>query len=170
MTGNAIVMGRRGTSWSSEQEWIDRELEWFSRQNRPDVADLPGDLGKLVLHIHENLFDVALNVSSAKRSCQMRNNNVTTRFRVVLGVGIHEYIEALRMDAAGWLLRECGVRVYLVAMAVGYAHLETFCRAFQRRFGCTPSQHREVDVYVLGFNVSREKIKNHSQEAMSNQI
>lgn len=145
MTENLAVLGRRGLSWSREQEWIDRELERFCQQSPPEVAALPADIGRIIIHIHENLFDADLNVNTVKRSCRARNNNVTSRFRRFVGVGIHEYIEALRMEAAEWVLREGGSRIYLVAMAIGYTHLETFCRAFQRRFGCTPSRHRKIE-------------------------
>jgi AraC-like DNA-binding protein len=144
LTETSIVLGKRGVGFGREQEWIDRELERFCRQSQPDLATLPADIRRLVIHIHENLFDAALNVNAVKRSCGVRNNNVTIRFRAVVGVGIHEYIEALRMEAAGWVLREGAFRIYLVAMAIGYTHLETFCRAFQRRFGYTPSRHRKA--------------------------
>lgn len=143
MLTESVVLGRRGVGFSREQEWIDRELERFCEKSTPDIGTLPADIGRMVVHIHENLFDVTLNVNAVKRRCGVRNNNVTIRFRTVLGVGIHEYIEALRMEAAGWVLRGGAFRIYLVAMAIGYTHLETFCRAFQRRFGYTPSHHRK---------------------------
>jgi AraC-like DNA-binding protein len=118
------------------------DLERFRSQTRPVALDLPRDIEEILGSIHGALFDPSLNVSSVKARCGIRNNNISTRFRRLLGVGIREYIEDLRMRAADRLLRDGGLEVYLVAMAVGYDHHETFHRAFQRRFGRTPSEHR----------------------------
>ena len=58
-----------------------------------------------------------------------------------MGRGIREYIETLRLYAASRLLRDRRFEIYLIAMAVGYEHQETFCRAFRRHFGYPPSDH-----------------------------
>ncbi len=123
---------------------IEEELGRFKQLNHPATEDLPAPIARLVEHIHENLFDAQLNVSTAKNSCDVHNNNVTTYFKVFFGVGIREYIEIARIEAACWLLSACQCEAYLVAMAVGYSHPETFCRAFLRRTGTTPMEFREV--------------------------
>ena len=133
-----------GTHYSELQEKYHRiaaGLEQF-RQTRLPVSGLPRDVEEVLRSIHGALFDPGLSVSSIKIQCGIRNNNFSTRFRRLLGVGIREYIEELRMQAADRLLRDHGLEVYLVASAVGYDHQETFHRAFLRRFGRTPSEHR----------------------------
>ncbi|MEA2564110.1 MAG: two-component system, response regulator YesN [Acidobacteriota bacterium] len=122
-----------------KQEQMRRELDLLLTQERPDTAYLPREIAALLDFIHGNLFDSTLNVSSARSNCRIRNNNISARFRTTLGVGIREYIEALRLEGALRLLRDRRFEVYLIAMAVGYEHQETFCRAFQRHFGCPPS-------------------------------
>lgn len=130
---------KRAVILSKKQDQMRRELELLLLQERPDTAYLPREIAALLDFIHSNLFDRSLNVSTAKSSCHIRNNNISTRFRTTLGLGIREYIETLRLEAAARLLRSHRFEVYLIAMAVGYEHQETFCRAFQRHFGYSPS-------------------------------
>lgn len=100
-------------------------------------------LRPLLSDIYMHLFDSALTVGAVKHRCGVRNNNVSTHFRRAFGVGPRDYIEALRIDAACRLIRGCpGVEIYLIAMAVGYEHPETFGRAFSRQTRETPSEYR----------------------------
>lgn len=125
-----------------KQERIAAVLARFQAEQQPDAAHLPPEMGRILNDIHRHLFDPALNVNAVKARCGIRDNNVSSRFRRTLGIGIREYIEGLRLAAADRLLRDGDLEVYLVAMAIGYDHEETFCRAFRRRFGRTPSQER----------------------------
>lgn len=137
-------------------------LEAFRSENRTvKPGGLPRDVGDVLAYIHDHLFDPDLNVNTVRAGCRLRDNNISTRFRMVLGRGIREHIEDLRMRAADQLLRETDLEVYLVAMAVGYDHQETFCRAFHRHFGDSPSRAREN---------GRENVKKTCQETASTPI
>ena len=133
---------RRDAELVTKQARIDGELDRFRDEVHPDLSSLPREIAEILRFVHNHLFDSALNVAAARRSCGLRNNNVSTAFRVAMGLGLREYIETLRLRAAERLLRVADLEVYLVAMAVGYDHQETFCRAFQRQLGHTPSEHR----------------------------
>lgn len=123
---------------------IEAELERFRQDLLLLDARLPQNLSGAMRYLQDHLFDSNLNVSTLKLRCDLRNNNVSTIFRSIVGVGIRDYIEMLRLDAADHLLRIGGFEIYLIAMSVGYDHQETFFRAFQRRFGCTPSRRRNA--------------------------
>ena len=125
-----------------KQQWIADELERLRAETEPVARELPGEVQKIVRCIHEHLFDPDLRVKEICSRCRIRNHNASTRFRLAVGVGIREYIEALRLDIARRLLEQDRVEIYLIAMAVGYACQETFCRAFSRRFGRTASSCR----------------------------
>lgn len=140
-------------------ERIAAALEAFRSENRPRKPDgLPRDVSEVLDYVHDHLFDPELNVTTVRAGCRLRDNNISTRFRLVLGCGIREHIEDLRLRAADRLLRETDLEVYLVAMAVGYDHQETFCRAFQRHFGDSPARARET---------ARENVKKTCQETAS---
>ena len=132
----------RDTRMTEKYERIAVHLQRFQRESRPDAAGLPREVQDILDYVHSHLFEPGLNVNTVKVQCGIRNNNISTRFRHTVGLGIREYIEALRLDAAERLLRCEELEVYLVAMAVGYDHQETFYRAYQRRFARTPSRGR----------------------------
>jgi AraC-like DNA-binding protein len=77
-----------------------------------------------------------------RERCGIRTNNISSRFRWALGIGLRDYIEARRMEAADHLLRTSDVGIFDLAMALGYEHETTFYRAFRRHFGCTPAASR----------------------------
>jgi transcriptional regulator GlxA family with amidase domain len=131
---------KKELSLPEKQLRIARELDRLRAEVEPAAVELPTDVRKILSWIHAHLFDPDLSVAKIRTRCRIRNNNASTRFRLVLGLGVREYIEALRLDLARQFLKENRVEIYLVAMAVGYACQETFCRAFQRRFGHTASR------------------------------
>lgn len=121
-----------------KQDQMRRELD-FLLQEFPQAACLPQDVAAVLEFIHTHVFESSLNVNAVKQGCRIKNNNISTRFRIALGLGIREYIETLRLYAASRLLQGQRFEGYLIAMAVGYEHQETFCRAFRRHFGYPPS-------------------------------
>jgi len=133
---------RRDVELLEKQERMENDLDDFRRRLTDVPEDLPWEMREILEHVHENLFDSDLNVSTVRRDCRLHNNNISTRFRCSVGLGLRDYIEAARIEAAGRLLRHRDLEIYLIAMAVGYDHCETFCRAFQRRKGLTPSEYR----------------------------
>jgi AraC-like DNA-binding protein len=54
----------------------------------------------------------------------------------------HEDLTARRMDAAAELLSKPTITVREVASRVGYCHPSHFARAFQQRYGVSPSEFR----------------------------
>lgn len=131
---NAITM--------MEQARIEAELDRFCTKHQPNNQDLPREVREVLNYIHRNLFDPDLNVQTIKSCCRLRDNNISCRFRFEMGITIKEYIESLRMEAARWLLERGCIGVFDVAQFVGYYHLQTFYRAFQRKFECTPATVR----------------------------
>jgi AraC-like DNA-binding protein len=123
-------------------ELVAEELGTFRASIPPAPPHVPADISRLLRHIQNRLFDRGLSVASARLACDLRNHNVSGRFRRIVGTAPRQYIEGLRMEAARRLLKLGSVPVYLGAAAVGYEHAEVFNRAFRRSTGMTPSQFR----------------------------
>lgn len=132
-------LGNKTVSLTEKLDHLRRELDFFL-QALPQAAAMPRDVAAVLEFIHGHIFESSLDVNTVKHGCRIKNNNISTRFRIVLGLGIREYIERLRLYAASRLLQDRRFEVYLIAMAVGYDHQETFCRAFRRHFGYPPSR------------------------------
>lgn len=95
-------------------------------------------------HLRRHLFDPELNVATLRRDCRIRNHNLTTAFQVEFGSCLRMFIERERIAAAKRLLFYPQIEVWRVAHAVGFATVETFCRAFKRQTGATASEYREA--------------------------
>jgi AraC-like DNA-binding protein len=144
----------RCSKWAAKQQQIAEEIDRFRfRAERPEWSGLPASVREVLRYIHQRIFDSSLNVRDIRAGCGIRNHNISTQFRCVVGLGIREYIEALRLNMAQHLVQKKELEIYLVAMAVGYESQETFCRAFHRHFGCTATEYR-----------SRRNVKTELQE------
>ena len=52
------------------------------------------------------------------------------------------FVEKARIDEARRQLEDSGVPLKRLATNVGYANVDAFSRAFNRRFGVSPSEYR----------------------------
>lgn len=63
---------------------------------------------------------------------------LTSGFRDVFAMSVHDWLQKVRMERAYELLRDEAHTVYQIAEAVGYRHSCNFSTAFHSYFGCTP--------------------------------
>lgn len=126
-----------------KQVRLEQELNGFRAALPTPGKSLPVDVWRVLNYIHDHVFDPDLNVARIKTDCGVRNNNISSRFKTHCGLGVWQYISGLRMEAAAQLLLADGVEIFLVSTAVGYKHPESFCRAFRRFYGCSPSCYRD---------------------------
>lgn len=155
---------------NNKQGWIQTELKRFLAERRPCLDGLPPTVAVVVTSIHDRLFETDLSAKTLRRDHAIGNNNFGTHFRNTVGLGMREYIESLRLAAAGRLLRNPELEIYLVSMSVGYSHPETFCRAFQRVLGRTPMQERLVAGENGGLSRAENDTKSKAQEETSGQL
>lgn len=127
-------------------ELIERELRVFRSAMRLRLENrhrgLPPEVAKALAHLDRHLFDATLTVGSLRRAVGLSSHSLSARFRLHLGLGLREYIEAQRLRAAERLLRHPEIPIYLVAYSVGYEVPDSFARAFRRHHGVSPSGFR----------------------------
>jgi transcriptional regulator GlxA family with amidase domain len=63
-------------------------------------------------------------------------------FRNETGTTIAQHVEHVRVEEARRLLESADVSLDVVARRCGFGTVETFHRAFKRRTGITPTEHR----------------------------
>ncbi|PIE03802.1 MAG: hypothetical protein CSA81_00420 [Acidobacteria bacterium] len=66
-------------------------------------------------------------------------NKLNNDFRKVFGTSIFEFLRISRLERARFLLETKQMNVTQVAFEVGYAHQQSFSRAFQQYFGVNPA-------------------------------
>jgi AraC family transcriptional regulator len=65
------------------------------------------------------------------------------QFSELMGIGVHKYVQLVRMKRAGYALAFRADRITDIALASGYESHEAFSRAFKKVFGQTPTEFRE---------------------------
>jgi AraC family transcriptional regulator of arabinose operon len=142
-TGTHFLQTIQGRDIVVQKRLIMRELDNFKAAIELKASALPRDVQAILEYIHRHLFEPALKVIEARRQCGVKNNNIATYFRQMVGMGIREYIEHRRMQAAMQLLAHEELEIFLIGLGIGYSHEESFTRAFRRRFGRSPSEYRK---------------------------
>ncbi|HXZ28521.1 MAG TPA: helix-turn-helix domain-containing protein [Terriglobales bacterium] len=112
----------------------------FQTQSADRFADLAAWVAG---HLRQDLSVEAL----AARAC-LCPRHFTRRFKKALGTTPADFVERLRLDEARRRLSAHGETIEEVADSVGFHSGDAFRRAFERRFGVTPSGYRER--FVLG--------------------
>jgi transcriptional regulator GlxA family with amidase domain len=88
-------------------------------------------------------LDRDLSVEALAARANLSPRHFSRRFTAVFGCAPARYVEDLRMSEARRMLSQDGATIQRVAAAVGFASADVFRRAFERRFGLSPSDYRE---------------------------
>jgi transcriptional regulator GlxA family with amidase domain len=105
-------------------------------------AKADGPFAELTGWLQANLHR-PLNVPSLAARLGLSERTFYRKFVAATGVSPAHFIEAVRLDAARTLLSQ-GLTLKAIAAQVGMAPTARFTRAFERRFGVSPSLFREM--------------------------
>ncbi len=97
----------------------------------------------LLAHLSEPKAVVALS-----RFLSVSPFHLQREFSRLVGLSPAKYLERIRLQRAAHLLVMNKVTVLDVALQVGYAHHETFTRAFKRQFGFPPKRYQNPGLYI----------------------
>jgi AraC family transcriptional regulator len=87
-------------------------------------------------------LDRDLSVAELSRSTGLSPFHAHRGFAATTGSTVKRYTLRLRLDHAACALLASDDSIIDIALASGFRSHETFCRAFQRQFGTTPSAYR----------------------------
>lgn len=132
------------TAMSAQQlhNRVSRELQQIRLQTNLHANGLPHDVARLARCIQTRCFIEAFDVESALRACGIKSNSIYGRFRHHVACTPAKYLTQLRLAASRRLLHSHEIAITEIAFAVGYSRHETFSRAFNRHYGCSPSDYR----------------------------
>lgn len=99
------------------------------------------DFAEVVTWMLDNL-DGDLSIETLAERMNLSARHFNRKFRSAFGKTPAEFVEALRLDEARWMLANNEVPIEEVATCVGYSGGDVFRRAFERRFGVVPSEYR----------------------------
>lgn len=64
-------------------------------------------------------------------------------FKAEIGMGIHEYISAVRINAAKGMLKDGAHSIADIASLLGFSSQSHFCRSFSEAVGVTPKEYKD---------------------------
>jgi len=87
-------------------------------------------------------LDDDLSLTALARRARLSRFHLQRLFSAAAHETLKQYTARLRLDRAAACLLGRNDSVLSIALDSGFSHHETFCRAFQRRFGMTPTAYR----------------------------
>lgn len=112
------------------------------------LPTLTVQLSRVLDHIDENL-ESDLSVEVLSEVAGLSRFHFQRVFRHTLGLGVHAYVQHLRMRRAAFQLAFRGREILEVALEAGYASHEAFTRAFGKLAGRSPSAFRDEPAWAL---------------------
>ena len=83
-----------------------------------------------------------LTVAALARRVGVSERHLARLFRSETGTTVADHVEAVRVETARRLLEDGAEGIGAVGRRCGFGTVETFHRAFKRRTGITPGEHR----------------------------
>lgn len=105
-------------------------------------------------HIRKNYHRAGILEEAAEQLC-LTPKHLGRMFKDEVGVGFTEYRLAVRMDAAKKLIRRDGMSVSEVAFHLGYKNQESFCKAFRKYVGNSPTEYKNISIKNISLADSR---------------
>ncbi len=103
---------------------------------------MPAWMDDVQVYIKEHYTDQGLSVSGIANEYGFTVSHLSRTFKSVIGTGLLEYIQKLRVDKAKELL-EGGASVNDAAVGSGYLDAKALTRAFKKYEGVTPGSYRD---------------------------
>ncbi|MBR5308380.1 MAG: helix-turn-helix transcriptional regulator [Clostridia bacterium] len=93
------------------------------------------------------------NCPSVREICEKfsySESYISHLFKKKLGVGISEYITESRLSYSEMLLFDDKHSISEIARIIGYGSLQSFCKAFRKKHGQTPTQYKQARKKRIG--------------------
>ncbi len=110
--------------------------------NKSVVTTQSGFVAKAIDYMKSNYQNPDLNMSSLAEYLNISGVTLAVEFKNVMGISPSDYLAIVRVDNAKRLLKETGLLVKEVSVAVGYEDDIVFTRRFKKYVGKTPGQYR----------------------------
>ena len=130
----------------------DQQREHFRRElsvTTPTVAPQRIDqkfLADLTAIIEANLDRPALSVDDIARSLGVSQMQLYRKVKALLGTGVTDYIQSLRLTKARQLLLQEGSTIAQVAYQAGFSSPSYFSTAFKGKYQVSPSEYKALHI------------------------
>lgn len=84
-----------------------------------------------------------ITIRDLSRLANLSRSRLSHLFKAEAGQSLNTFLANRRVEQAAWLLRSTEMRIKEITYGAGYKQAPSFVRAFQRRFGASPSEYRQ---------------------------
>ena len=108
------------------------QLKTGKHQLMDDISD----------YIRQHYMDADFSLTSVAGQFHVSESYLSSTFKMQTGTNFFTYVENMRMDKAKDLLRQTNLKISEISVRVGYASVNSFCRAFRRSTGYSATNFR----------------------------
>ncbi|RKP57339.1 response regulator [Cohnella endophytica] len=102
-----------------------------------------GKIREIVKYIHAHFQDKGFTIQAIANHVNLSETYLCSYFKKQRGETVKEFITLTRTEKAKELLRDKNMKLFEVAVRVGFNDANYFTTFFKRYVGCTPSEYRE---------------------------
>lgn len=126
---------------------------FFNSKSEMDVVlDNSSEIiDEILLYIHTN-YSEKITLSSIVNHFNLNRTTINDIFRKATGESIISYLIKLRINASAMMLRDTGIPINEIGYRVGFDDISHFSRTFKKMIGCSPSQYRKENSWMLSFS------------------
>ncbi|MGN1369416.1 MAG: helix-turn-helix transcriptional regulator [Aristaeellaceae bacterium] len=135
----------RSDDFRTELEVLRQEFHRIAEQVGGRYAQISNQRAAMESYLEEHYSDSMLSISSMAEDFGFSESYFSVLFKETLGEPYSGYLEKLRLNKAGELLRSSDASIEDVSQRVGYNNSTTFRRAFKRVKGLSPQQYRNQE-------------------------
>jgi len=99
-------------------------------------------LDNVTRYIEENLSDTDLDYKKIGEITAMSRTVLYAKFKVLTGMGVHDFIKNIRLKKSVSLLREGKMNISQIAYEVGFGTPSYFTKSFQKKYDLTPKEYQ----------------------------
>lgn len=155
----AVLQGITDQPEDTERRYIWREMDAIPTLSRlqayvlsfldplddkPDEGSpVPIKLREIVRYIHAHFHEKGFTIQAIADHVNLSETYLCSYFKKQRGQTLKEFITETRFERAKELLRDRELKLFEVAVRLGFADANYFATFFKRCAGCTPSEYRE---------------------------
>lgn len=124
------------------QRYLSEETENYFK----NVEELAGNNQTIIMvisYIQSNYQDAELCLENIAENVYLSQNYLSSLFKKKMGKTISQYIVEIRVSHAKVFLCDRSLKLYDVALRIGYKDANYFAKIFKKAVGITPSEYRE---------------------------
>ena len=99
---------------------------------------------RMLHYIQNNISNPSFCRASTAEAFSMTENQLTSFFKLVVGVSFRDYVFRYKIQCARDLLENTNESVSAIMQKIGYNDLPNFTRTFRKETGITPGKYREM--------------------------